>query len=243
MQLCDDILGEIAKYLTLEDIVKYNLLKFLAIRNDEKILIWKEAIKWKRINIIILLQRNKMHADLDEVIMNYAAELGSFKMIKFLCKLKFKMSDISIYHIISKGKFKILKWVFTNYHDDFEYKESLMDYAIKYNHLNIIKWLNKKKICGYSTTGELYAVQNGNIEIVKYLHEHVKPLWNIRHLIKLAESRNHLKLARYLYNIKKEINNKDVLCEICNKEIGNKEIGNKEIGNKEIYYEDQLFFA
>ena len=116
----------------------------------ELFMIMKYAIIGNRLNILILIHEfcssyiNKISVLWGNKLTNICAKIGRFECLKFLCEVM-KM---------------------TNYiHDNASLN------AVKYNYFDILKYLHKYEIAEDSDEMCFYAAKNGNLELLKYLHE------------------------------------------------------------------------
>jgi Ankyrin repeats (3 copies) len=75
--------------------------------------------------------------------------------------------------------------------------------AMVNGHLDYLKYLNRRGLCAgeYKKYSLSSCASNGRLNVLKYCHEHIKPITEYTAVLDQAASNGHLDLVKYLHSI------------------------------------------
>jgi len=168
-------------------------------RLDEDIFI--QCAKYNQLGVLKLFHNLKIKG-WSPKIAEKASEYGFLDLIKWLhYNHRFATSHAVELSVIG-GHFETAKWLYSNNYyaswssselDKFDYLRKL---AIKYNHLEIFKYLKFSDI-GLSTKNILYSIKYGRLGFIKWLYKK-EPIVNQKYMHKAAEFGN-LNIMKFLF--------------------------------------------
>ncbi len=83
------------------------------------------------------------------------------------------------------------------------FTDDAMDYAARYGHLDVIKWLHENRIEGCTPYAMLWASANDHLDVIKFLHENREEGCSVWAMNRAAAS-GHLHIVKWLHENRKE---------------------------------------
>jgi hypothetical protein len=198
LNLCNDILGEIAKFVGLKFIVEYDLFELFTKQETYNHLSWKYAMEYNKFNMLEWLVKNTnslpCQNSLEFVILS-----ANTKLLRFLYKVNPNYFTIRTMEVASEfGIFKVVKWIHNNitpYQKTLRHNDSI-DNAASNGHFELLKWLYKK---GYEP---VYcsldkAAWRGDFKMMKWIYKNY-PSCCTDDAMTVAAEKGNLKIIKWL---------------------------------------------
>ncbi|XP_065682445.1 alpha-latrotoxin-Lhe1a-like [Hydra vulgaris] len=181
-----------------------NVIKYLISLNYKvNKIAFIEAIKnehlcyWNKVDFVAAIGKKGT-----EDIIDYAATEGHLDVVKYLISLNYKVDQYAFINATKNGYLDILDY----FHFELNLRgpENLIDYAIKEEYLNVIKYLIS---LNYKVDNDTFivAAKKGQLHILDYFHFEL----NLRgpdDLINFATLYGHLDVVKYLISLNYKLN-------------------------------------
>jgi hypothetical protein len=171
INLCKDVLYEISKYLDSYCIAKENLYDIFVNKNEYSKSDWIYTTRYRRINMLVWLCKNKKNLNNFVSAAREAAINGHLNILKYFVKIK------PCYYYLGND---------------------IMDKITKNGHLKMLKYIDKNQYGGYTTNIGKIAVEYGRLKIIKYFHEK-RMLYKKDYLLNDAIKHGHISIVKYLH--------------------------------------------
>jgi hypothetical protein len=174
--LCKDILCEIGKYLTREEVIKFDFYEAFIQRElyyEQDLII---AAKYGRLNMIEWIYKN-IENQISKILKIEKLFNKFFKVrYNFTPKAAWWTGKETLKIFSGCGNLNAIKIVYSHFKSKFKYDDEkekqkiIIRYAIKNNRINIIKWLKSEQLF-YDTYALLKAAKYGNFAVIKLIYK------------------------------------------------------------------------
>lgn len=176
-EVCKDFYNVIKNFY----IKKYRCPDYVHVTKNIKLLKWakthenfkyssrvaKFATRNNNIKILRYLKQNECKFDWESVY--EAVQNENYIILKWLLKNKIKIIDFVFFTAAGVGNLKILKYLHKKMRKRI-YPEDTLNYALKNNNMNVVKWLFKVG-CVMGENVFDYAAMSGSVEVVKCIFD------------------------------------------------------------------------
>jgi hypothetical protein len=170
---------------------------------------------------IVSLEMFKLFVNYNNIPINLLGEcaynINNYKLLKYAYEHGAILYSLNIDKLTKKGNLDILKLIFKYQKTRFIYKiNSILNIASQYGHINIIDWMNAKKMIKYFTELFINAIKYNQFELVKWLYNKFSSECK-ENLMDLAVLSGNVEIVAWMFdNLSIEYNNEYLESAILN---------------------------
>lgn len=141
----------------------------------DKLYIIREMELWNLDTFQFLIENGADIHVHDDYVFRFAAKRGYFEFVQYLTELGadiYALNNCALRWACQYGRLNIVQYLVGRGADIHVLDDEPLELAIKAGHLDIVKYLTVKG--SYLPHGIVYACQNNNLDILKYLIDHLK---------------------------------------------------------------------